>query len=182
MQEQLAISGIANFCGAACASTWELFAQVTALFHPGLQDGWVTRSRTPALLWEDFHETTGQTKMASLIQHAWGRWLQQRWLESLLKKLEKMMRPNCRNEESLLAQFGCQKKNFKIKKKTRCTTAFMVQVLASSASPYPNTDIRCQSKKACHKIKSLCWIICPNSLKNESSVSNKVGKYSPEKT
>lgn len=114
VQEALAICGAANFCGAACVSTWELFAQVTALFHPGPQDGWVTRSRTPALLWEDFHETTGQTKMASLIQHEWRRWLQQRWLESQLRKLEKVMRPGCRKEESILAQFSCHWENIQI--------------------------------------------------------------------
>lgn len=76
-----------------CVSTWKLFAQVTAIFHPGLQDGWVTRSRTPVLLWEHFHETAGQTKMASLIQHVCGRWSQQSWLDSRLRKLEKVIQP-----------------------------------------------------------------------------------------
>lgn len=32
----------------------------------------------------DFHETTEQTKMASLIQHYGGRWLRQNDLESRL--------------------------------------------------------------------------------------------------
>lgn len=183
VQKELAICGVTNFCGAACVSTWELFAQVTALFHPGLQDGWVTCSRTPALLWEDFHETTGQTKMASLIQHGWGRWLQQSWLESQLRKLEKVMHLGCRNEESVLAQLSCQWENFQIWKE-HVVQLRSLNKFCQFLRLHTWTDISRRKSTIDFLIITavrVCWIICSNSLKNMSSVSNRVGKYSPKK-
>lgn len=163
VQKELAICGATNVCGAACLSAWKLFAQVTALFHPGLQDGWVTRSRTPALLWEDFHETTGQTKMASLIQHAWGRWLQQRWLESETRRLEKMMRLDCGNKESLLAQLSC---HFQIwKKHVAQLHSWYRSCQLLPLYTQPQTS---ESTKDCQITVRVCWIICSNRLKNMS--------------
>lgn len=95
-----AIEGLVCSAVVAAAMLWvnlELFAQVTALFHHDPQDGWVMCSRTWAVVgtfpFSDFHETTEQTKMASLIQHYDGRWLRQNDLESHLVSRKKWLTP-----------------------------------------------------------------------------------------